>query len=88
MFFMDILLIILKPLLESHKSVYLDRILTSELLKDRKKEGSLRFYKPKFSYIFCDMDGETSFIVRDYVFSYFLQLLMIFNTILRHFAEQ
>ncbi|KAF5936123.1 hypothetical protein HYC85_027252 [Camellia sinensis] len=31
--------------------------LTHELLKDRKKEGSLRFYKPKFSYIFCDMDG-------------------------------
>lgn len=29
-----------------------------ELSKDRKKEGSLRFYKPKFSYIFCDMDGE------------------------------
>ncbi|KAF7830095.1 endoribonuclease YBEY, chloroplastic-like isoform X1 [Senna tora] len=28
-----------------------------ELSKDRKKEGSLRFYKPKFSYIFCDMDG-------------------------------
>ncbi|WRX33026.1 Endoribonuclease YbeY - like 1 [Theobroma cacao] len=25
--------------------------------KDRKKEGSLRFYKPKFKYIFCDMDG-------------------------------
>ncbi|PIN24725.1 Sugar-phosphatase [Handroanthus impetiginosus] len=24
---------------------------------DRKREGSLRFYKPKFSYIFCDMDG-------------------------------
>ncbi|KAL5786292.1 hypothetical protein ACOSQ2_008684 [Xanthoceras sorbifolium] len=24
---------------------------------DRKKVGSLRFYKPKFSYIFCDMDG-------------------------------
>ncbi|KAK1408146.1 hypothetical protein QVD17_39780 [Tagetes erecta] len=23
----------------------------------RKKAGSLRFYKPKFSYIFCDMDG-------------------------------
>ncbi|KAM6556727.1 hypothetical protein CsatB_003746 [Cannabis sativa] len=23
----------------------------------KKKEGSLRFYKPKFSYIFCDMDG-------------------------------
>ena len=26
--------------------------------KDRKKEGSLRFYQPKFKYIFCDMDGE------------------------------
>ncbi|KAK3022949.1 hypothetical protein RJ639_046767 [Escallonia herrerae] len=26
-------------------------------LDNRKKEGSLRFYKPKFSYIFCDMDG-------------------------------
>ncbi|XP_052290816.1 endoribonuclease YBEY, chloroplastic isoform X2 [Citrus sinensis] len=26
-------------------------------LKDRKQEGSLRFYKPKFRYIFCDMDG-------------------------------
>ncbi|XP_074286961.1 endoribonuclease YBEY, chloroplastic isoform X2 [Silene latifolia] len=24
---------------------------------DRKKEGSLRFYGPKFKYIFCDMDG-------------------------------
>ncbi|CAI0409539.1 unnamed protein product [Linum tenue] len=24
---------------------------------DRKKEGSLRFYKPKFKYIFCDMDA-------------------------------
>ncbi|KAI4337527.1 hypothetical protein L6164_015931 [Bauhinia variegata] len=24
---------------------------------DRKKEGRTRFYKPKFSYIFCDMDG-------------------------------
>ncbi|KAL0553111.1 hypothetical protein IC582_006998 [Cucumis melo] len=24
---------------------------------DRKKEGSLRFYRPRFSYIFCDMDG-------------------------------
>ncbi|XP_073032105.1 endoribonuclease YBEY, chloroplastic-like isoform X2 [Primulina eburnea] len=26
-------------------------------LDDRKREGSLRFYKPKYSYIFCDMDG-------------------------------
>ncbi|KAJ0986456.1 hypothetical protein J5N97_004812 [Dioscorea zingiberensis] len=25
--------------------------------KETKKAGSLRFYKPKFSYIFCDMDG-------------------------------
>ncbi|GMI97963.1 YbeY endoribonuclease [Hibiscus trionum] len=25
--------------------------------KDKKKEGSLRFYRPKFKYIFCDMDG-------------------------------
>ncbi|KAL8109945.1 endoribonuclease YBEY, chloroplastic isoform X1 [Apium graveolens] len=24
---------------------------------DRKKEGSLRFYRPKFSHIFCDVDG-------------------------------
>ncbi|RYR54962.1 hypothetical protein Ahy_A06g030214 isoform B [Arachis hypogaea] len=31
--------------------------LTDQLSKDRKKDGSLRFYKPKFSYIFCDMDG-------------------------------
>ncbi|KAG6409581.1 hypothetical protein SASPL_127621 [Salvia splendens] len=29
----------------------------SELSKDRKRAGSLRFYKPKFGYIFCDMDG-------------------------------
>ncbi|KAK1370146.1 putative rRNA maturation factor [Heracleum sosnowskyi] len=24
---------------------------------DRKREGSLRFYRPKFSHIFCDVDG-------------------------------
>ncbi|KAL5558625.1 hypothetical protein UlMin_034836 [Ulmus minor] len=29
----------------------------TEISDDRKKEGSLRFYKPKFTYIFCDMDG-------------------------------
>ncbi|KAG6644034.1 endoribonuclease YBEY, chloroplastic isoform X2 [Carya illinoinensis] len=29
----------------------------NEYTDDRKKEGSLRFYKPKFNYIFCDMDG-------------------------------
>lgn len=28
------------------------------LLKDREKEGNLRYYKPKFRYIFCDMDGK------------------------------
>ncbi|KAF3446720.1 hypothetical protein FNV43_RR11900 [Rhamnella rubrinervis] len=28
-----------------------------KVLDDRKKEGSLRFYKPKFRFIFCDMDG-------------------------------
>lgn len=28
-----------------------------EKTDDRKKEGRLRFYKPKFNYIFCDMDG-------------------------------
>ncbi|KAK6927328.1 hypothetical protein RJ641_005919 [Dillenia turbinata] len=28
-----------------------------DLVKDRRKEGSLHFYRPKFSFIFCDMDG-------------------------------
>ncbi|VVB09029.1 unnamed protein product [Arabis nemorensis] len=28
-----------------------------EKLDDRKKGDGLRFYRPKFSYIFCDMDG-------------------------------
>ncbi|KAG8657305.1 endoribonuclease YBEY, chloroplastic isoform X2 [Manihot esculenta] len=31
--------------------------LQTENLDGRKREGSLQFYKPKFSYIFCDMDG-------------------------------
>ncbi|GLU01472.1 hypothetical protein SLE2022_187790 [Rubroshorea leprosula] len=34
-----------------------DADLHTENSVDRKKEGSLRFYKPKFRYIFCDMDG-------------------------------
>ncbi|XP_074567483.1 endoribonuclease YBEY, chloroplastic-like [Curcuma longa] len=36
-----------------------DATLPNDILevKDPKKAGSLRFYKPKFSYIFCDMDG-------------------------------
>ena len=37
--------------------------LTVGFSKDRKKEGSLRFYKPKFNYIFCDMDGEITLII-------------------------
>ncbi|KAK8602493.1 hypothetical protein V6N13_057878 [Hibiscus sabdariffa] len=28
-----------------------------KMSKEKKKEGSLRFYRPKFKYIFCDMDG-------------------------------
>ncbi|KAK1267090.1 hypothetical protein QJS04_geneDACA002602 [Acorus gramineus] len=28
-----------------------------EFLKDGKKQGNLRFHKPKFSFIFCDLDG-------------------------------
>ncbi|EHA8590481.1 endoribonuclease YBEY, chloroplastic [Cocos nucifera] len=28
-----------------------------EVMKGLKKAGSLRFYRPKFSYIFCDLDG-------------------------------
>ncbi|KAK6161913.1 hypothetical protein DH2020_001754 [Rehmannia glutinosa] len=36
---------------------YADENHISELSKDRKRAGSLRFYKPKFGYIFCDMDG-------------------------------
>ncbi|KAK2453159.1 endoribonuclease YBEY, chloroplastic [Trifolium repens] len=30
---------------------------SQQVSDDRKKEGSLRFYQPKFNYIFCDMDG-------------------------------
>jgi hypothetical protein len=37
--------------------------LTVGFSKDRKKEGSLRFYKPKFNYIFCDMDGEIMLMI-------------------------
>ncbi|KAK9757966.1 hypothetical protein RND81_01G197300 [Saponaria officinalis] len=33
------------------------RLLKTLGIDDRKKEGSLRFYRPKFKYIFCDMDG-------------------------------
>jgi hypothetical protein len=30
---------------------------TGQVTNGLKKAGSLRFYKPKFKYIFCDMDG-------------------------------
>ncbi|KAF4353287.1 hypothetical protein F8388_026290 [Cannabis sativa] len=38
----------------------------------KKKEGSLRFYKPKFSYIFCDMDAVSPGV--------FLQGLLVYGT--------
>ncbi|XP_050208572.1 endoribonuclease YBEY, chloroplastic [Mercurialis annua] len=46
-----------KGLIQSAYDNDSDVNLQTENLDDRKKEGSLRFYKPKFSYIFCDMDG-------------------------------
>lgn len=46
--------------------------------KDRKKEGSLRFYKPKFKYIFCDMDGE--------IIPSVIQVLLISGTIFNPFV--
>ncbi|XP_021275492.1 uncharacterized protein LOC110410212 isoform X2 [Herrania umbratica] len=39
------------------RSAYDGENLHMENSNDRKKEGSLRFYEPKFKYIFCDMDG-------------------------------
>ncbi|WCJ29479.1 Endoribonuclease YBEY chloroplastic [Euphorbia peplus] len=46
-----------KGLIQSAYDTQTNGNLQAENLDDRKKEGSLRFYKPKFSYIFCDMDG-------------------------------
>ncbi|XP_042377254.1 endoribonuclease YBEY, chloroplastic-like [Zingiber officinale] len=51
-----------KGLIKSATDAAEDRTLPNDILevnvvKDSKKAGSLRFYKPKFSYIFCDMDG-------------------------------
>lgn len=35
------------------------RMFTEQVSQDKmKKDKSLRFYRPKFSYIFCDMDGK------------------------------
>lgn len=46
--------------------------LTGIEIKDSKDAGSLRFYKPKFSYIFCDMDGEFLFLTFNLSFGIFL----------------
>lgn len=46
-----------KGLIQSASNAEATANLHVENFDDRKKEGSLRFYKPKFSYIFCDMDG-------------------------------
>ncbi|KDP34180.1 hypothetical protein JCGZ_07751 [Jatropha curcas] len=46
-----------KGLIQSAYDAETNVNLQKENLDDRKKEGSLRFYKPKFRYIFCDMDG-------------------------------
>ncbi|KAJ9701879.1 hypothetical protein PVL29_003902 [Vitis rotundifolia] len=46
-----------KGLIQSAYDAETDGNSHTENSDDRKKEGSLRFYKPKFSYIFCDMDG-------------------------------
>ncbi|KAL3744443.1 hypothetical protein ACJRO7_013670 [Eucalyptus globulus] len=46
-----------KGLIQSAYDTKTDTDLHVENPDDRKREGSLRFYKPKFSYIFCDMDG-------------------------------
>ena len=42
-----------------------------------KKEGSLRFYKPKLGYIFCDMDGKIAAKHTLYTFFFsFIQILI------------
>ncbi|KAG5524784.1 hypothetical protein RHGRI_031448 [Rhododendron griersonianum] len=44
---------------DTHGTTHLDNTDSNfnGIIAHRKKQGSLRFYKPKFSYIFCDMDG-------------------------------
>ncbi|OMO66894.1 Cof protein [Corchorus capsularis] len=46
-----------KGLIQSAYDAETNANLHMENSNDRKKEDSLRFYKPKFKYIFCDMDG-------------------------------
>lgn len=40
-------------------------LFTDVLVENMKKNGSLRPSKPKFRYIFCDMDGELSYFSRN-----------------------
>ncbi|KAL6216517.1 hypothetical protein ACLB2K_009740 [Fragaria x ananassa] len=46
-----------KGLIQSASDAEINAISHEDKQDDRKREGSLRFYKPKFKYIFCDMDG-------------------------------
>ncbi|KAI3522440.1 hypothetical protein L1887_00199 [Cichorium endivia] len=46
-----------KGLIQSASNGEPDEIPLPKTSDGKKKAGSLRFYKPKFSYIFCDMDG-------------------------------
>ncbi|PWA97569.1 haloacid dehalogenase-like hydrolase family protein [Artemisia annua] len=46
-----------KGLIQSALNAGDDAIPLPKTSDGRKKAGSLRFYKPKFKYIFCDMDG-------------------------------
>ena len=63
--------------------------LIDELSKDRKKEGSLRFYKPKFRYIFCDMDGKIAVKhTLQILLGFFIQILIDSCIIQRNIAEQ
>lgn len=46
-----------KGLIQGAYDANTDESFKSEKPDDRKREGTLRFFKPKFKYIFCDMDG-------------------------------
>ncbi|WOG84073.1 hypothetical protein DCAR_0103253 [Daucus carota subsp. sativus] len=47
-----------KGLIQSTHDAVEDNVASHiDVLTDRKKEGSLRFYRPKYSHIFCDVDG-------------------------------
>jgi hypothetical protein len=57
---------------------------TGQVTNGLKKAGSLRFYKPKFKYIFCDMDG-ISFALCTYLQS---RCANSFDLLLFFFFEQ